>query len=122
MIGLGAAAAFGLGVGVYKISKNRGGGTFFIRHGDRYMEKKGIISIGERVNFGAAASVPQDGASHDALAAANDPEVFLMDDAGVVRPFVDERTMPRYLQGLGRMRDIVMDEFRRRLGSEPPEQ
>lgn len=115
MVALGAAAALGIGVGVYAISKKRGGGHFFIRFGDRRMQEHGIISAGEIRDHGPAVSFPTGEASRDSVAG---KEIFAMDDDGTVYPNVDEEDLSRYKRALNTARGWFIDHLTSQ--TEPP--
>jgi|GEM_PF-2555850 len=120
MLALGAAAAVGLGVGVYAISKKRGGGTFFVSHGDRHMQQKGVVSLGEIREHGVAVSVPEDETALDGLA--GDHAVFSMDQEGMSRPMVNEDGVPLHVNAIRKMVDLVRDQFQQRAEPGQPEQ
>lgn len=123
MVGLGAAAAFGVGVGVYALSKKRGGGNFFVRFGDRHWEEKGVISVGESVEGGAAVGLP---ISENALKrVGSGREIFSMERAeGSASyrfdyPAENEADVPHHTSVLRRFGGMLLDHFR---PQETPEQ
>lgn len=110
MLGLGAAAAFGLGVGAYALSKKYGGKTIFVSHGDRYREAKGTISIGISEENGVAVGVPT---SEDSLEkVGSGREVFSMDpEEGFGFPLENADHVEKHTHALRRAADWLIDRF-----------
>jgi len=114
-IGLGVVAAVGIGVGVYT-AKN--GKKFFIGYGDRRLQAKGLIGMGELEAQGTAISgverpeVLEDDLHHD---------WFSMDaEDGFGYPGEQPEHAPKYLRAARKIADVFHDHFAAQQSDELP--
>jgi len=106
------AVAVTVGVGTYLLSKRHGGGSFFVRYGDRHMAEAGVISLGEMAEHGAAVSLPVSSEALDMLQ--ESPMLFAMDSEGLARPTLgDAEHSRRHTAGAKRAAEWLIDHLSR---------
>jgi len=82
LLGLGAAAAFGVGAGAVVLAKHK---KLKVDFADRWYEKKEVISVVEPGEDGKiAVGLPVSEAAFEKVS--DGPEIFIMDAAGVSHP------------------------------------
>jgi hypothetical protein len=108
IISLGAAS-LALGVGVYALSKRGNAKEFFVAFGDRRLEKKGVISLGERVEHGMAVALP---ISAEAFAQLKDKDLFSMDRTdGFGFPLTNPEDLEKYTNSVRRAGGWLVDRL-----------